>query len=254
MTPHVDNGLLQDFQEGLLAPEVEEEVRAHLAVCSRCRKELEVLAELLDAMAELPQEVQPARDLWPQIAWRIAGEGAGAEEPGADEGRPQPEVASRPQGGPGIRSSGGGFNVRRLRGWHIDMAAWQLLAASLVVALVSGASVWALLSGRGGDDGPVVSPPPWVAQQVGWEEAYEGYDEAVADLEAVLEQGREVLDPQTIRVLEENLATIDGAIREARQALALDPGSVVVQRILAESLRWKVSLLRHAVSVVYANT
>jgi hypothetical protein len=245
MTLHVDNGLLQDLQEGLLPPEVEEEVRRHLAACSRCRGELDALAKLMDDMADLPQEAQPARDLWPQIAWRIGREGKEADEAGprVDPATERAPLPARP--GPG---------VRRGRGWRVDLAAWQLLAASLVVALISGASVWAFLTGRGEGTEPAALPSQWTVQQVGWVEAYGGFDEAVADLEAAMEQGRHVLDPETIRVLEENLAIIDKAIRDAREALALDPGSPVVRRILAENLRWKVNLLRHAVSAVYANT
>jgi tetratricopeptide (TPR) repeat protein len=258
MTPHVDDGLLQDFQEGLLPPEVEEEVRRHLAECSRCRRELETLADLLDAMAELPQEVQPSRDLWPQVAWRITGEQASAADAGAG-GAEVDQVAewggvSRGYGVGGGSLAEDRFGARRLRGRRINLAAWQLLAASLVVALVSGASVWAFLSGRGGEEGPMTVPAPWIAQQAVLDQAYGGYDEAVADLESALEQGRHVLGPETVLVLEENLAIIDQAIQEAREALALDPGSAVVRRILAENLRWKVSLLRHAVSAVYTNT
>lgn len=258
MTPHVDDGLLQDFQEGLLPPEVEEEVRRHLAECSRCRRELETLAGLLDAMAELPQEAQPSRDLWPQVAWRITGERASAEDAGAG-GAEVDQVAewggvSRGDGVGGGSLAEDRFGARRLRGRRINLAAWQLLAASLVVALVSGASVWAFLSGRGGEEGPMTVSAPWIAQQAVLDQAYGGYDEAVADLESALEQGRHVLGPETVLVLEENLAIIDQAIQEAREALALDPGSAVVRRILAENLRWKVSLLRHAVSAVYTNT
>ena len=258
MTPHVDDGLLQDFQEGLLPPEVEEEVRRHLAECSQCRRELETLADLLDAMAELPQEAQPSRDLWPQVAWRITGTQAGAEDAGAG-GAEVDKVAEWGGVSRGDGVGGGGlaedrFGVRRLRGRRINLAAWQLLAASLVVALVSGASVWAFLSGRGGEEGPMAVPAPWIAQQAALDQAYGGYDEAVADLESALEQGRHVLGPETVLVLEENLAIIDRAIQEAREALASDPGSAVVRRILAENLRWKVSLLRHAVSAVYTNT
>lgn len=258
MTPHVDDGLLQDFQEGLLPPEVEEEVRRHLAECSQCRRELETLADLLDAMAELPQEAQPSRDLWPQVAWRITGEQASAADAGAG-GAEVDQVAewggvSRGDGVGGGSLAEDRFGARRLRGRRINLAAWQLLAASLVVALVSGASVWAFLSGRGGEEGPMTVPAPWIAQQAVLDQAYGGYDEAVADLESALEQGRHVLGPETVLVLEENLAIIDQAIQEAREALALDPGSAVVRRILAENLRWKVSLLRHAVSAVYTNT
>jgi hypothetical protein len=245
MTPHVDDGLLQDFREGLLSPEVEEEVRKHLAACSRCRGELEALAKLMDDLAALPQEAQPARDLWPQIAWRMAREGKGAGEVG-----PRVDPAAAGESLP-VRA---GRGVGRGRGWRVNLAAWQLLAASLVVALISGASVWAFLTGRGEGTEPMAGPPQWTAQQVGWVDAYEGFDEAVADLEAALEQGRHVLDPETIRVLEESLAIIDKAIHDARGALDQDPGSPVVRRILAENLRLKVSLLRHAVSAVYTNT
>lgn len=253
MTPHVDDGLLQDFREGLLSPEVEGEVREHLAGCARCRGELEVLADLLEGMAELPREVQPSRDLWPQIAWRIAGERNGLEAAGAGEEVGRESISGDDAG----REAGAARKhprAPRIGGWRVDLAAWQLMAAGIVVALISGASVWALLSDRGGEMGPAAVPPSWTAQPAGWQEAYGAYDEAVADLEAVLEQGRHVLDPETVRVLEENLATIDRAIEEAREALALDPGSPVVRRMLAESLRWKVDLLRHAVSAVYAST
>jgi hypothetical protein len=253
MTSHVDDGLLQDFQEGLLPPEVEEEVSAHLAVCSRCRGELEALADLLDGIAELPQEAQPSRDLWPQIGWRIAGERVAGEESGV--GKVAGREGISPAGDMPVRGANGGRSpARRVRGWRFDLPAWQLLAAGIVVALVSGGSVWAFLAGRGGDSGPAVPPSAWMAQPAGWQEAYGGYDEAVSDLEAVLEQGRHALEPETVRVLEENLATIDRAIQDAREALAADPGSAVVRRILAESLRWKVNLLRHAVSAVYSNT
>lgn len=93
-----------------------------------------------------------------------------------------------------------------------------------------------------------------MAQMVGWEEAYGEYDQAVADLEAVLEKGREVLDPETIRVLEENLQSIDRAIQDAGDALMNDPASTLLQRFLADNLRKKVDLLRRAAGAVYAST
>jgi hypothetical protein len=253
MTRHVDDGLLQDFQEGLLPPQTEEEVRGHLAECPRCRSELRALADLLSGMAELPQEAHPSRDLWPQIAWRIAGHPTAAESGAAVE-RVGPEEASPGEGSGRDGSARDRLAGRRARGWRVELPAWQLLAAGIVVAILSGASVWGVLSGRGEGSGPGSEISPWTAQQAGWVEAYGGYDQAVADLEAVLEQGRRALDPETIRILEENMATIDRAIQEARAALAMDPGSAVVRRILTESLRQKVSLLRHAVSVVYAHT
>ena len=92
------------------------------------------------------------------------------------------------------------------------------------------------------------------AQMAGLGDAYGGYEDAITDLEAVLEQGREVLDPATIAVLEENLGTIDQAIQEAGEALAKDPASTVLQRILGDNIRLKVEVLRKAAVAVYATT
>lgn len=92
------------------------------------------------------------------------------------------------------------------------------------------------------------------AMNAGWVDAFGGYDQALEDLQTVVEQGRGVLDPETVRVLEENLATIDNAIQQAKDALERDPGSLVLQRLLSENLRRKVDLLRHAALAVYANT
>jgi hypothetical protein len=120
--------------------------------------------------------------------------------------------------------------------------------------VISGGTVWAVLSERtnaGGSLGRVSRNP---AQLVSWEDAYGGYDQAVADLEAVLAGGREVLDPETVQVLEENLQAIDRAIQEAEEALSRDPGSTLLQRFLTINFRKKVDLLRQAAGAVYATT
>ena len=221
MTRHIDDGFLQDFREGLLDPEAEGQVREHLDECSQCRRELEALTELLDGLRGLAVESQPSRDLWPQIAWRMEG--------------------AKTRSHPG-------------RGRRVNLPAWQLLVASIALIVISGGSVWAFLSGRMEAGGPLGPHQETPAQLVGWQDAYSGYDQAVADLDTVLEKGREVLDPETVRVLEENLQTIDRAIQEAGEALRQDPASTVLQRFLADNLRKKVELLRQAAGAVYANS
>jgi hypothetical protein len=139
-------------------------------------------------------------------------------------------------------------------GKRISLPAWQLLAASIALMVISGGTVMAFLSGRMDPGSPASPIPPSPGQFVAWEDAYGGYDEAVADLEAVLERGREVLDPETVRVLEENLETIDRALQEAEDALMQDPASAVLQRFLADMLRRKMDLLRKAAGAVYATT
>jgi hypothetical protein len=232
MTRHIDFGQLQDFREGLLSLEEQEGVRAHLETCPVCRGDLEALDELMDGVGALPREAEPDRDLWPQIEWRIKAHGA---PDGVGLG---PESAPRRSRRP------------------VTLQAWQLLAAGVVLALVSGGAVWAALSGRFQGPAPV---SPGVVQAtltrpVGWESALDEYRQAVVDLEDVLEVGKDVLDPETVRILEENLRTIDAAIGEAQAALAQDPGSRVLGRFLAENLRRKIDLLRRAAAAVYANT
>jgi hypothetical protein len=232
MKRHVGFDELQDLREGLLSPEERDEVLAHLESCATCRGELGALSSLMDSLGELPLEAQPSRDLWPQIVWRID---AGSE-------------ASRRVESPSLSRA----KPRR----QITLQAWQLAAASIALALVSGGVVWAALSGGLRDPGPVASVPAQgsLAQPVGWETALDEYNEAVAELEEVLELGRGVLDPETVRILEENLQAIDNAINESQAALAQDPGSKILGRFLAENLRRKVDLLRRAAAAVYANT
>jgi hypothetical protein len=232
MKRHASFEELQDFQEGLLPPEENEAVRGHVERCSSCRRDLEALSNLLKEMGDLPREAEPSRDLWPQIEWRIgreAGAVRGAEGPAPSD-------------------------VKRRR--QITLPAWQLLAASITLALVSGGVVWVALSGGIRDSGPVASVPmdESLAQPAGWETALDEYHDAVSDLEEVLEVGRDVLDPETVRILEENLQAIDSAINEAQAALAQDPGSKVLRRFLAENLRRKIDLLHRAAAAVYANT
>jgi tetratricopeptide (TPR) repeat protein len=72
------------------------------------------------------------------------------------------------------------------------------------------------------------------------------YDEAVADLERALEAGRSRLDPATVKVLEESLASIDQAIEQSQRALAADPANTYLYSHLAAARQRKLALLRRA--------
>lgn len=244
MTGHIDNDRLQDFSEGLLDPAAETEVREHLASCVRCREELEAISSLIGDLGDLPTQAEPSRDLWPQIAWRIEAGWKGAE--GKEVLRDEAVPAASPEGRPSERTT------RAPR--RISLPAWQLLAASIVLMVVSGGVVWTVLSGRVEGGSPGYPLPDSPAALAAWGDAYGGYDQALVDLEGVLEKGRGVLDPETVRVLEESLRSIDEAIEEAGDALAQDPASPVLRRFLAENLRKKMDLLRKAAMAVYSNT
>ena len=57
---------------------------------------------------------------------------------------------------------------------------------------------------------------------------------------------KHTLAPETIAAVERSLRTIDAALAEAREALARDPASETLARLLVAGHDQKVELLRHA--------
>jgi tetratricopeptide (TPR) repeat protein len=202
-----------------LDPRERAEIEAHLAACSSCR---DLLAELrgVAARASLLAGVPPDRDLWPGIAERI---GATAVLP---------------------------FRAAARR---ISFTIPQLVAASLALMVLSGAMVWMVKEGAPGTDVPPVvantppDPDPAAIQPANFADTY--YEEAIADLEKALAAGRDRLDPQTVRVLEENLLAIDRAIEQSRKALAADPANTFLNMHLASARQRKLALLRDATAL-----
>jgi hypothetical protein len=72
------------------------------------------------------------------------------------------------------------------------------------------------------------------------------YATVTRDLERELAGRKHTLAPETIAAVERSLRTIDAAIAEARAALARDPGSETLARLLVAGHDQKVELLRHA--------
>jgi len=228
MSTHNDEARLNDFLEGLLSREDEAEVQEHLAACQECRATMQSLRGLTEELAGLPLEAEPDRDLWTDIAARI-------------ESMPQevsdveviPIEAYLPP-------------ERRGRSFSL----WQVAAASVAMAIISGASVWYILGAGGVESGPTVADLPTSVRTVAFDAAVSEYEAAVSDLEALLDAGREVLEPETVLVLEENLRIIDTAIAESREALADDPASELLGHMLASNMRWKLALLRQATYLI----
>src|SRR5690606_27461847 len=67
---------LNDYVDGDLTAEEAAVIDAHVRECAACREELEALQALQQAAQELPRDIMPARDLWPEIAQRIEAESA----------------------------------------------------------------------------------------------------------------------------------------------------------------------------------
>ncbi len=78
------------------------------------------------------------------------------------------------------------------------------------------------------------------------------FNAAVTDLEQILRDERDRLDPRTVLVIERNLKAIDDAIQEARMALNNDPANPYLNSHLADARRRKLDLLRHATTLASA--
>jgi hypothetical protein len=112
--------------------------------------------------------------------------------------------------------------------------------------LLSGGGAWMLLhSGGQSTNRPMaITPSPgpkfktarWKVQS----------DMAIAELQDALTLNEGKLDSATVRVVRQNLAVIDRAIRQAQRALRRDPGNTYLNLHLANTMRQKIELLRHA--------
>lgn len=224
MTNQHDTARLSDYLDDELSALEKAELEAHLAECAECERTLNELRSVVEAAAGLP-ELPPERDLWPRIEAGLAARN-GAE---ADV-----------------------VPLRRHR--RIALSVPQLAAAAIALILFSASAVWMAVGGTGpiGSDvvTPVISGTAGPATAV----AFTDFDRTIAELEQEYLSRRQELDPATIQVVERNLAIIDQAIREARDALATDPSSGFISAHLANAMRQKVELLRQAATIAQSET
>ncbi|HEX9893481.1 MAG TPA: zf-HC2 domain-containing protein, partial [Gemmatimonadales bacterium] len=174
---------LSAYLDGELPPEPRGALEAHLAVCAPCRSVLQDLKTIVAAAPRYTGSV-PGQDLWPAIRRAI------------DAGR---EVELRPRQPPAQRL----FTLR------------QLVAASIVFAMVTGGAVYYTVGRAGPPAAPMlVQQAPVVPGPTGLPvsaRAGAAFDLAVGELEQVLAQGRSRLEPKTLKIIEDNLQVIDRA-------------------------------------------
>lgn len=196
------------------------------------RHELAELRALKEDLGALPTEARVPEDLWSGIRARL-----GVADPKVVELAP-------------ARTGGGE---------RITVSLWQLVAAGVVLALLSGGGVWLALEGGDAVGTPravLSAVPATPATDQGRVSAttVQEYQDAVMDLEKILDEGRRILGQETIRTIEESLATIDDAIDEARSALDADPRSEVLNRLLARNMWKKIEILRQTAVAIRART
>jgi hypothetical protein len=227
---------LSEYLDQELDADEQTAIETHLRDCAACRQTLDDLRTVVQSAGALVPR-PPQTDLWAGIAARI---GAGdSEARGTRDQRSGRQPARRVFA----------FTLPQLA-----MAAVLLIVSSVVLS-------WAILRrapeqpavvsvpGPLRDSSPGSSPEDRAGARLA-NFADPQYDAAVADLRRALEAGRGRLDPKTIDVLEKNIAAIDSAIDQARNALAADPANAYLNSYLADARRRKLDLLREATSTV----
>ncbi|MGH7571683.1 MAG: zf-HC2 domain-containing protein [Gemmatimonadota bacterium] len=213
---HLPDTELNDFVEGLLDGTAARRAEEHLRNCADCRAEAESLRFLLAGMRDLPREIRPPRDLFPEIT-RVAGKAETIPLDGSD---------------------------RRRRALH-DLRRPLAAAAVLLVVLAAAMTAW-LLERRPGEPVAVISPQPALAPAADLTQVATDYEAAIRELSNTLQDRRSELDPATVRLVEENLLVIDRAIRESRAALAADPANQVLEQLVVAGYEQKLDILRRA--------
>ena len=212
---------LSEYVDGELPADDRLELERHLETCAECRVAVTDLRRVRDLAGTLV-DAEPPRDLWAGIEARIGG--------------PARVLPLR-------------------RRWTLTLPQLAAAAALMIVVGAGGATV-ALRGTRTPVPGPVAVMTPTGDPTVTPAAAVAGaasYDAAVTSLGRVLAEHRDRLDPETVRVLEQSLETIDRAIARARAALATDPNDAYLNAHLAETMRRKLNLMRRAAALVAAS-
>jgi tetratricopeptide (TPR) repeat protein len=198
---------LSEYLDDELDARERSELEAHLSQCALCRTILDELRAVV-SRAQAVTNRGPDTDLWPGIAQRIAAMGG-------------------------------------TRRYAFSLP--QLAAAGIALMVLSGGAVW-MLRQQTNEPAPP-APQAAVIENVNpalvpIDLADAKYDQAVADLQEALKAGRSRLDPETIKVLEASLASIDQAIEQSQRALAADPANTYLYSHLAAARQRKLALLR----------
>jgi anti-sigma factor RsiW len=275
---------LSEYLDDELTPAERTQLEAHLAGCAECSATLQGLEQVMARARALPL-LAPQSDLWQGIAQRITAQATTStehvEEPPVEGVVDLRQFANRKK----LRLS---FSVPQLAAAGIVLM--LVSGASVFLALrgtrnaqipgvptVSGpfaqatppaaipASASTPVHQQAAPQQVAVAGPSTSEQpartaadhqkraneaQVRTVSTEKHYDEAVSDLQQILQRNRKQLDPKTVRALEDNLLLIDKAIADARKALESDSTSVYLNEHLADNMQRKLDLLRRANEIV----
>lgn len=216
MNCHTFELRIGDYIDGTLAASDAAAVEAHVAGCAPCRALLSDFAAIRSAARALEPHL-PAPAVWHRIT---------------------AATAAAPR-------------------WHtflgIPLGLWRHAAATAMVALIAvGLSTVGTRLTR--EHAPAAVLParatPLAPVALMNLETEEHYATAIASLQEVATDGRDLLDAQTVVVLDAGMTVIDEAIDESRTALASQPQSELAQDSLLQAMRNKLTLLQSTLALI----
>jgi hypothetical protein len=244
---------LSAYLDGELSAPERSHVEARLAADAQAARLLADLQSMRELARALPQRM-PERDLWPAIAQRLPSR-AGAALPGHDAAPARAEVTPQRTDAEPHRTASAAAPHRRPRRYQLSMP--QLAtAAALLIAISAGLSAWFTTTLQR-HQLPAQRPSVGVtAEQMAAsfggrapDFAEHQYERAIRELQTVFQEGRGQIDSTTLAKLEKNLALLDAAVTQARQALRDNPDDAYLTAHLAGTMQRKLKLLRQASSL-----
>lgn len=205
---------LDDLLEETLPSDKRALVERHLAACRDCSDELEELRRMLERVTDLPREIAPSRDLWPEIEARL---------------EPSRTV---------VRGRFGGSR-------------WLAAAAALVAAVglvLIAYSVGLRHAGTRTATAVRATPlaVPAALSETSFAEAEAEFQTARNALLTALASRRASMSPETLQIVDDNLRVIDEAIERISSALVEDPLNPRLANQLASAYRRQIELLQRA--------
>jgi hypothetical protein len=222
MTCQAYHQQLGDYVDGTLDPGETGVITAHLDSCASCRALVADFSTLRVATRRLDRAIPPPH-LWSNISAAV-------------------ELEKR-------RTF-----IQRWQAWAAPPRFSAALAAAVVIVLLCGGSwiAWReVITVRSSQ--PATSAANSKALDTFETEltlAEEHYTKAIASLEQITKTDASALDGPTAQVLQANMAVIDTAIGQSRDALKAEPASEVAQESLFDALRSKVALLQNTVALI----
>jgi hypothetical protein len=211
--------LLNDYVDMELVVDQEAEVEVHLKDCPSCRHIEVELRALVEAARALPKSIEPEANLWPHIASAINSNNV-LETQATDS---------------------------LVTSWYMRPFLAGALSMAAMITVVLG--VWYVNQYDIGDDHSetLAGGPYWSA----YLKVEGSYEEAFAELKAILEERRENFTPETRDVIDENLRIMEDSRSEIRAAFKEEPDNARLMKLLLAANSENVHILKKSIDLSY---